>query len=86
MWNTRHGAVPGAGTSVDHHPEPGFEKNGKTKEENQEDNQKKLFNEMKKERELGGLMNVKNEDKVGKDLDKIPSLKTYDSENGLSSE
>jgi hypothetical protein len=30
---------------------------------------------MKKERELGGLMNVKNEDKVGKDLDKIPSLK-----------
>lgn len=67
------------------HPEPGLERNGKTKEENKEDAQKKLFTSMKKERELGGLMNVKNEDKVGKDLDKIPSLKQFDADNGLTS-
>jgi len=31
-------------------------------------------------------MNVKNEDKVGKDLASIPSLKAFDKENGLASD
>lgn len=39
---------------------------------------------MKKERELGGLANVKNEDKIGKSLDAIPSLKAFDEKNGLT--
>ena len=39
MWNTRHGEVPGPGADKhNNHPEPGFEKNGKTAEENHEDN------------------------------------------------
>ena len=85
MWNTRHGEVAGPGADkYNLHPEPGLERNGKTKEENHEDAQKKLYESMKKERELGGLMNVKNEDKMGKDLASIPSLKAYDTENGLT--
>jgi len=36
---------------------------------------------MRKERELGGLANIKNEDKMGKALDSIPSLKTFDEKN-----
>ena len=39
---------------------------------------------MQKERDLGGLMNVKNEDKMGKELDSIPSLSAFDSKNGLT--
>lgn len=85
MWNTRHGEIAGPGADKHNlHPEPGLERNGKTKEENKEDAQNKLYKAMTKERELGGLMNVKNEEKMGKDIASIPSLKDYDKENGLT--
>jgi hypothetical protein len=38
LWNTRHGEIAGPGADkVNMHPEPGLERNGKTKEENKED-------------------------------------------------
>ena len=60
------------------HPEPGFGRNGKTHDENDEKAKTDKEEALRKERELGGLLNVKNEGKLQKAVDDVPSLSKFD--------